>query len=56
MILLEHWKKLIMQFDVSGKAAHDTKIVAFMLANKIPKLFTINKKDIARYLNLIQLV
>jgi predicted nucleic acid-binding protein len=51
-----HWRKLIMQFDVSGKAAHDTKMVAFMLANQIPKLFTLNNKDFSRYQDLIQLV
>lgn len=54
--IFQQWRNLTMQFDVYGKAAHDARIVAFMLANDIRKIFTLNQKDFDRYSSQIQLV
>ena len=54
--VFQNWKQLIENYKVSGKTAHDTKIVALMQSHKITKLYTINKKDFKRFESLIELI
>ena len=54
--LLETWKKLIRQFSVSGKTAHDTRLVAWMITHQISKLYTLNTADFQRYNSIIQVL
>ncbi|MCD4790676.1 MAG: type II toxin-antitoxin system VapC family toxin [Bacteroidales bacterium] len=51
-----NWQQLIKEYKVSGKTAHDTRIVALMLANEITKLYTINQSDFKRYKPNIELI
>lgn len=43
------WKKLVAQHSVSGKNAHDTRIVAAMKTHGITHLVTFNTDDFKRY-------
>jgi predicted nucleic acid-binding protein len=51
-----NWCKLIADYKVIGKNAHDARIVAFMLSNNINKLYTLNKIDFERFNTIIELV
>ncbi|MCU0446671.1 MAG: type II toxin-antitoxin system VapC family toxin [Microscillaceae bacterium] len=50
------WEKLIENFEINGKTAHDARIVAFMQAHQIKKLYTLNVADFQRFTSLIELV
>ncbi len=50
------WKKIIADYSVSGKNAHDARIVAFMVTHGIKKLNTLNKSDFIRFKPLISLI
>jgi predicted nucleic acid-binding protein len=41
----DRWFNLVRTFNVTGKRAHDARIVALMLENQIQSVFTINKDD-----------
>ncbi len=43
------WKRLIAAHAVSGKPAHDARLVAAMLVHGIAHLLTFNPADFARY-------
>jgi predicted nucleic acid-binding protein len=43
------WVSLVNQFGVSGKPAHDARIVAAMLAHGITHILTFNGRDFLRY-------
>lgn len=43
------WLKLIDQFRVHGKNAHDARLVAAMNAHGVSTLVTLNTKDFSRY-------
>jgi predicted nucleic acid-binding protein len=47
--LFEEWKRLVVLHQVSGKAAHDTRLVAAMNVHAIRRIVTFNVKDFARY-------
>jgi predicted nucleic acid-binding protein len=51
-----NWQELIAEYNVIGKNAHDTRIVAFMVSNDINKFYTLNKKDFERFSPIIELV
>ena len=51
-----YWQQLINDYQVIGKNAHDTRIVAYMMSNNILKLYTINKKDFKRFEPGIELI
>ncbi len=51
-----NWVKLISDYKVIGKSAHDARIVAFMISNSISSLYTLNKKDFERYHSIIELI
>jgi predicted nucleic acid-binding protein len=50
------WRKIIADYNVSGKNAHDARIVAFMIMHGIKKLYTLNLSDFARFNSIIDLV
>ena len=43
------WKKLVMQHSVSGRPAHDARIVAAMQVHGISHILTFNKSDFIRF-------
>jgi predicted nucleic acid-binding protein len=43
------WRRLIEEYAVQGKAAHDARIVAAMRKHRIPQLLTFNVRDFVRY-------
>lgn len=47
--------ELIEHYDIKGKKIHDTNIVATMMANSIPNLFTLNTNDFKKFIK-IQLI
>jgi len=54
--IFSEWIDLIKTFEVSGKNAHDTKLVAFMKANKISKIYTLNISDFKKYSSIIEII
>lgn len=47
--IFSRWEGLAIKHQVSGKNAHDTRLVAAMLEHKITHLLTFNVKDFARF-------
>jgi predicted nucleic acid-binding protein len=47
--LLERWLELCSRYVVSGRPAHDARLVALMLAHALTHLLTLNPADFARY-------
>lgn len=47
--IYEQWQQLVTKYQVQGKNAHDTRIVAAMLRHGISHLLTRNAKDFQRY-------
>ena len=43
------WERLVMQHQVSGKKAHDARVVASMRVHGITNILTFNVEDFARY-------
>src|SRR5947209_3401934 len=43
------WDRLVVQYQVTGKAVHDAQLVASMRAHGIRHLLTLNVADFARY-------
>lgn len=43
------WRKLVLNFGVSGVQVHDARIVAAMLVHQVTHILTFNTKDFARY-------
>jgi predicted nucleic acid-binding protein len=47
--IFKEWESLVGRYAVKGKEAHDARIVAAMLAHRIPNLLTFNTADFKRY-------
>lgn len=47
-ILLE-WERLVLQYDVSGRKAHDARLVAAMVVHGVQTLLTFDFGDFRRY-------
>lgn len=47
--IAQRWRKVVMEHGVSGKQAHDARLVALMLSHGISQLLTLNTSDFARY-------
>lgn len=47
--VFDHWLELVKQFEIHGKSAHDTRIVAAMQRHGVAILLTFNDKDFQRY-------
>jgi predicted nucleic acid-binding protein len=44
-----HWRRLVVLHGVSGRQAHDARLVAVMLAHQVSHLLTFNVNDFVRY-------
>lgn len=49
------WEQLVVQHQVSGKNAHDARLVAAMNVHGITRILTFNVNDFQRYPNIIVL-
>ena len=47
--IFDEWKRIVAKHKVSGKPAHDARIVAAMSVHKIENILTLNPKDFKRY-------
>ena len=47
--LLDEWKRLVVTYRVSGKNAHDARLVAAMTTSGVSDILTLNSQDFARY-------
>ena len=47
--IFEQWQKLVLQHDVSGKNAHDARLVAAMQRHGLTHILTFNKSDFTRF-------
>lgn len=47
--IFDEWKKLVAEHKVSGKVAHDARIVAAMSVHKIENILTLNPNDFKRF-------
>jgi predicted nucleic acid-binding protein len=47
--LQSEWERLVVEYKVSGKNAHDAHLVAAMLIHGIGSILTFNMQDFARY-------
>jgi predicted nucleic acid-binding protein len=47
--LLDRWLELCTRHTVSGRPAHDARLVAYMLCHDIEQLLTLNADDFTRY-------
>lgn len=47
--ILTIWEQLVVRHQVMGKQAHDTRLVAAMIANQITHLLTFNTGDFKRF-------
>lgn len=47
----KEWRKLVLNFGVSGVQVHDARIVAAMLVHQVTHILTFNTADFARYSN-----
>lgn len=45
----KEWRKLVVNFGVSGVQVHDARIVAAMLVHHVTHILTFNTSDFARY-------
>lgn len=43
------WEQLVVKYKVIGKLAHDTRLVAAMIAHNLTHLLTFNTKDFKRF-------
>ena len=50
--IFDEWKTIVAQHKVSGKTAHDARIVAAMQVHGIMNILTLNPNDFKRYTNI----
>ena len=43
------WRRLVVDYDVSGVQVHDTRLVATMLVHDVKHILTFNTQDFTRY-------
>ena len=51
--LHEEWRKLIVQYEVSGVQVHDTRLVAAMRVHGVKRVLTFNTKDFTRFKGIV---
>jgi predicted nucleic acid-binding protein len=51
----EEWERLVLRHAVSGKTAHDARIVAAMVVHGITQLLTFNASDFKRFSDIVVL-
>lgn len=47
--IFDEWKKLVVDYSVSGVETHDTKLVAAMITHGMSCVLTFNEQDFRRY-------
>jgi predicted nucleic acid-binding protein len=47
--ILPEWERLVTTYQVSGKSAHDARLVAAMIVHGLGRLLTFNAGDFLRY-------
>lgn len=45
------WRRLVVQYGVSGKEVHDARLVASMIVHNVKHILTFNTADFTRYAN-----
>lgn len=45
----EEWRRLLLEYSVSGVQVHDAKLVAAMRVHGVRRILTLNKSDFARF-------
>jgi len=48
--IYKEWERLVVQYAVKGKNAHDARVVAAMKVHGVSNLLTFNGRDFARYI------
>lgn len=43
------WRRLVVQYSVSGVQAHDARLVAAMISHEVTHILTFDTEDFARY-------
>lgn len=43
------WRRLVVQYGVSGKEVHDARLAALMITHKVTYILTFNTADFTRY-------
>ncbi len=51
--LFPEWKRIVLQYQVIGKSAHDARLVAAMHIHGIGRILTFNVQDFQRYPNVV---
>jgi predicted nucleic acid-binding protein len=51
--VLPEWERLVLDYQVIGKTAHDTRLVATMIIHQITHVLTFNRTDFQRYREII---
>jgi predicted nucleic acid-binding protein len=51
-LILAEWEKLVVALQISGKTAHDARLVAAMAVHGVTHLLTFNDQDFHRYSNI----
>jgi predicted nucleic acid-binding protein len=47
--IFPEWRRIVVQYQVVGKSAHDARLVAAMYVHRIDRILTFNTKDFQRY-------
>jgi predicted nucleic acid-binding protein len=47
--IFPEWERIVLQFKVSGKQAHDARLVAAMIVHDVSHLLTFNTSDFKRF-------
>jgi hypothetical protein len=43
------WERLVAEYGVRGKRAHDTRLVALMLEHRVPRILSFNDSDFVQF-------
>ena len=43
------WRRLVVEYGVSGKQVYDARLVALMITHNVERILTFNTKDFTRY-------
>lgn len=47
--VFSEWERIVLQYQVSGKQAHDARLVAAMIVHDVTHLLTFNTTDFKRF-------
>jgi predicted nucleic acid-binding protein len=53
--IFQEWKRIVTQYQVIGKNAHDARLVAAMNVHKVGSILTLNTQDFQRYAGIVVL-